>query len=125
VRYLLDVNCLLAAIWTTHTDHAKADAWVQDKELATCPISELGFLRISTHPKALNCDMTSARALLDDFLSKHSVAFLPADLPSLKSKAARSGAVTDIYLADLAASKRIKLATLDTGIDHQAIEIIS
>ena len=66
----MDVNLLIAAIWSTHTNHQKADAWTKDKELVTCPISELGFLRISTHPRGLNCDMAGARALLEDFLSK-------------------------------------------------------
>jgi predicted nucleic acid-binding protein len=124
VKYLLDVNCLLAAIWTTHANHAQADAWVRGKQLATCPISELGFLRISTHPKALNSDMASARELLKDFLSKHGVQSLPADLPALQSHSSKSEAVIDNYLADLASSKGMKLATLDRGISHPAAEII-
>jgi hypothetical protein len=32
--------------------------------------------------------------------------------------------VTDHYLAELAASKGMKLATLDEGILHQAVELI-
>lgn len=120
----MDVNLLIAAIWSTHTNHQKADAWTKDKELVTCPISELGFLRISTHPRGLNCDMAGARALLEDFLSKHSVEFVPSDLPALKSHAARSDQVTDIYLAELASARGMKLATLDTGIKHSAGEAI-
>jgi len=125
VKYLLDVNCLLAAIWSTHASHEKADAWIKGRRLVSCPISELGFLRISTHPKALNSDMPSARKLLENFLSHHSVESLPADLPALKSRSAKSDAVTDVYLADLAASKGLKLATLDEGIPHPAVEVIT
>ena len=124
MKYLMDVNLLIAAIWSTHTNHQKADAWTKDKELVTCPISELGFLRISTHPRGLNCDMAGARALLEDFLSKHSVEFVPSDLPALKSRAARSAQVTDIYLAELASARGMKLATLDTEIKHSAVEAI-
>ena len=51
MKYLMDVNLLIAAIWSTHTNHQKADAWTKDKELVTCPISELGFLRISDDRK--------------------------------------------------------------------------
>jgi len=51
VKYLLDVNVLLAAIWKNQPDHTKADAWVQGKGLATCPLSELGFLRITQRQK--------------------------------------------------------------------------
>ena len=124
MKYLLDVNLLIAAIWSTHANHPKADIWTKDKELATCPITELGFLRISTHPRGLNCEMAGARALLEDFISKHSVEFIPADLPALKSGAANSDQVTDIYLAELASARSIKLATLDTGIRHSAVEAI-
>ena len=124
MKYLVDVNLLIAAIWSTHTNHQKADTWTQGKELATCPISELGFLRISTHPKGLNCDMAGARRLLEDFLSKHSVEFVPSDLPALKSRAVSSDKVTDMYLAELASARGMKLATLDTGIRHTAIETI-
>ena len=120
----MDVDLLISAIWSTHTNHQRADAWTKGQELATCPISELGFLRISTHPKGLNCDMGGARTLLDDFLSKHSVEFVPSDLPALKSRAASSEQVIDIYLAELASAKGMKLATLDTGIKHSAVEAI-
>jgi toxin-antitoxin system PIN domain toxin len=124
MKYLLDVNVLIAAIWSTHVNHQKADLWVSDKQLAVCPISELGFLRISTHPKGLNSDMAGARALLKDFLSKHAVDFVPADLPALKAKASKSSEVTDFYLAELAGSRGMKLATLDAGIKHSAIEAL-
>ena len=124
MKYLLDVNLLIAAIWTSHSSHAKADAWTRGKALATCPISELGFLRISPHPKALNSAMSSARALLADFLAQHSVEFIPADLPGRKSRAAASDQVTDFYLAELACSHGMKLATLDSGIKHPAVESV-
>src|SRR5687768_9280223 len=116
MKYLLDVNMLLAAIWTTHESHKKAVGWIEGKKLASCAISEIGFLRISTHPKALNSDMGSARTLLESFLNEHAVEFLPLDLPGLKSRAANSEAVTDTYLADFAHSKGCKFATLDRGI---------
>jgi toxin-antitoxin system PIN domain toxin len=125
MKYLLDVNVLIAAIWTTHADHAKADAWIHHKELATCPFSEAGFLRISTHPKALQSDMATARKLLADFIGKHSVEFVPADLPVMQSGATRSEEVTDFYLAELASKKNVRLATLDSQINHKAIELIS
>jgi predicted nucleic acid-binding protein len=92
--------------------------------MAVCPITELGFLRISTHPKGLNSDMAGARRLLSDFLFRHEVEFIPCDLPGLESRAAKSDGVTDLYLADLASRKGMTLATLDTGIVHPAVEIL-
>ena len=124
MKYLLDVNALIAAIWSDHVNHHVADSWIRGKALVTCPISELGFLRISTHPKALAATMRDARKLLEDFLAKHAVEFVPADLPALDSKATRNEDVTDLYLAELAAKKRLKLATLDTNMSHPAVEVI-
>ena len=124
MKYLLDVNALIAAIWKNHPDHARTDAWLTGKEIATCPISQLGFLRISTNPKALNAEMTTTRQLLDAFLQKRGAQFVADDLPPLKSPAKRSEQVTDRYLAELASSKGMKLATLDAGIVHPAVELI-
>jgi toxin-antitoxin system PIN domain toxin len=124
MKYLLDVNALIAAIWRNHPDHAKVDAWLEGKEVATCPLSQLGFLRISTQPKALNADMATARRLLDEFLRERRADFITDDLPPLKASARRSDQVTDFYLAELAASKKMKLATLDEGIAHEAVELM-
>jgi toxin-antitoxin system PIN domain toxin len=125
MKYLLDVNVLLAAIWVNHPDHPKTDRWIKNRSLVTCPLSELGFLRVSTNPKALRADMKTARNLLEGFLLDKNVEFIAADLPSLKSQPKGSEQVTDFYLAELAAHKGMALATLDTGIGHSAIEIIA
>ena len=124
MTYLLDVNALLAAIIQSHPNHAVADTWIQRKKLAVCPLSELGFLRISAHPRAYNHPMSIARQALRDFMAHHRVEFVAADLPALKAAAAKSGDVTDGYLSELAAQHRMKLATLDAGIPHPAVELI-
>jgi predicted nucleic acid-binding protein len=123
MKYLLDVNALIAAIWRNHPDHSKADTWLQGKDLATCPLSDLGFRRMSTNPKALNADMATSRRLLQAF-QKHSSQFIPDDLPALKCSAQKSEQVTDCYPAELAASNGMKLATLDAGIVHAAVQVI-
>jgi len=125
MKYLADVNVLLAAINVDHPLHSKADAWVQGKSLVVCPLSELGFLRITSQPKAFGQPMSYARQALKDFIRKHGVEFSPADLPALESNPLRSGDVTDHYLADLAAARNCKLATLNAGINHKAIELIT
>jgi len=124
VKYLLDVNMLLSAIWITHESHKKATNWIEGKRLASCAITELGFLRISTHPKVFKSEMAGARKLLDHFLSRHAVEFLALDLRPLKSSAATSDALTDAYLAEFAFSKGCRLATLDKRIRHPAVEAI-
>ncbi len=124
MKHLLDVNVLLAAIWQQHPDFAKADAWLSGRQVATCALSELGFLRVSTNKRALNANMAASRQLLGAFLQKHRAEFIPCDLEALKSSATKSEGLTDCYLADLAWSKGMKLATLDTGIKHPAVEVI-
>jgi hypothetical protein len=124
MKYLLDVNFLIAAILDSHTQHEIADKWLAGKSLATCPLSETGFLRIVTHPKIYGVPMPVAREALSDFISNHAPIFLPDDLNALKSSAQSSEQVTDFYLAELACTHQMKLATFDARISHCAVEIV-
>ena len=93
--------------------------------MALCPLSELGFLRISTHPKAYHFSVAVAQRALADFVGVHRPEFVPADLSAVGLPAGSSGAMMDIYLATLAAHHKIKLATLDTSIKHGDVEVIA
>ncbi len=124
MKYLLDVNALLAAIIQHHPQHETANRWMKGKALALCPISELGFIRVSTQPKAYNLAMAIAKAALNDFVAKHGAEFLPADLSASGIHAKTSDRVTDTYLAELAARHKMKLATFDRGVSHGAVEVI-
>jgi toxin-antitoxin system PIN domain toxin len=127
MTHLLDVNTLIALIWPSHIHHLKAKAWCSGKTLAICPISELGFIRISTHATGqFNSSMADARQALQDFISQEKPEFIPCDASGLDGAAApNSGKTTDWYLANLAARHNAKLATLDGGITHQAAEVIA
>ena len=124
-RHLLDVNVLLAAIWANHTHHARAFAWLSGKDILLCPLSELGFLRISTNPRVMNAPMEKARKLLDQFAKDRRADRVADDLAALDSHPGRSENVTDHYLADLAAKHGARLATFDTTIAHPSVEAIS
>ena len=124
MKYLLDVNFLIAAILDSHTQHDAADQWLEGKSLATCPLCETGFLRIVTHPKIYGVSMALAREALGDFVSRYEPFFLPDDLKALESSAQNSEQVTDFYLAELASAHHMKLATFDARISHRAVEII-
>ena len=124
MKYLLDVNFLIAAILDSHTRHETADRWLAGKSLVMCPISETGFLRIVTHPKIYGVTMPVAREALQDFIVRQHALFLPDDLDALKTAAQNSEQVTDLYLAGLASAHQMKLATFDTRISHPAVEII-
>lgn len=125
MKHLLDVNVLIAGVVTTHPQHTQAAAWVAGKSISLCPLSELGFLRIMTNPRALGFTMTDARKLLEDFTAQNKAARIPDDLKALNSHPQNSGEVTDHYLADLAQKHGMKLATLDAQLRHPSAELVS
>src|SRR4051812_41495196 len=51
MTFLLDVNVLMALLWENHEHHQVARIWLrQATGFATCPVSQLGFARVSSHP---------------------------------------------------------------------------
>lgn len=124
MSHLLDVNALIALIWASHVDHAQAMNWREGKALTLCPLTELGFLRVSTSP-AFNASMADARKALEAFIKEEAPDFIAADVRALAGVAApQSNSTTDYYLANLAAAHGLKLATFDQGIAHPAVEAI-
>ena len=124
--YLLDVNMLIAAIWREHHDQRRVEAWLRGKQIATCPISELGFLRISTGDTfPLRAEPEPCRNALSEFVRKHRCRFIPDDFSPQRIASESSRQFTDLYLAELAERHRMKLATLDTRIFHRAIALVS
>jgi toxin-antitoxin system PIN domain toxin len=125
MTYLLDVNMLLAAIWVEHPHHVRAAQWLKQNRVAVCPLSELGFIRISTNPQfKFRASMDKTRELLENFLDERGAARIPDDLPALESNPKKSEEVTDSYLAALAARHDLKLATMDGRIKHPAAALI-
>lgn len=117
MRYLLDVNLLLACVWRSHAQHAKASAWLdRQKTFATCPIAQLGFLRVSLSP-GYRAAHEDALAALHDLTSRRGSAFIADDLHPDRIPAVSSHAdVTDAYLVTLAKAHGLKLATLDESL---------
>ena len=125
MKYLLDVNVLLAAIWVNHSRHAEAFGWLVGKSIVLCPLAELGFLRISASPKVFNAPMERARGLLRQFAQERKAERIDDDLAALDSTPRPSDEVTDSYLADLAGRHGLKLATFDERLRHGAVEWVS
>jgi predicted nucleic acid-binding protein len=71
VTYLLDISVLLAWLWEKHEHHHRVLNWEAGKSIAICPLTELGFLRISTSP-AFGATMQQAREMLQDWLNSGS-----------------------------------------------------
>jgi predicted nucleic acid-binding protein len=125
VKHLLDVNAMIALVWASHVHHLTARNWRTGKELVLCPITELGFVRVSTSP-AFNATMADARQALADFIRDENPDFIPADARALDGEVApTSGKTTDFYLANLADKHGLKPATFDSSINHRAVDLVS
>jgi toxin-antitoxin system PIN domain toxin len=123
VTYLLDVNVLIALAHAGHVHHGRVAKWVTtlgpDDVLATCSITELGFVRIAPQAR-LSPRVSAARELLARLRAATRPPFvrlnddLGADV--LPSWADTPRATTDGHLSLLAARRAARLVTLDEGI---------
>jgi predicted nucleic acid-binding protein len=122
----LDVNALVALGFLQHEFHEGVAAWVResvskrDGELATCSITELGFVRVLAQAPQYGLNVSQARGLLLQIKTTtvlkfafiaddHDIAHLPAWVKTAKQ-------TTDGHLAQLARAKGAILATLDKRI---------
>jgi predicted nucleic acid-binding protein len=122
--YLLDVSALLALLWETHEFHERVTRWQENQSLAACPITELGFLRISTQA-SFGLSPAEARRLLREWKNGRKPIFVSCDLTPLEGdEPPGSGKTTDFYLASLAAKHGMERATLDDGVKHPASFLI-
>lgn len=126
---LLDVNVLTALLWPEHDHHEAAHRWFAKGERgprfwATCPITQLGFVRIASTPAFSADALTPAQALavLADNL-RHPAHRYWAAGPSVPAALARAAPhlqgyrqVTDAYLIALARQQRGVVATFDSGL---------
>lgn len=66
--YLLDVNALLAVGFAAHEHHDHAEKWIKslpkNTQLATCSITELGFVRILQQVPQYLVSISDAKLLL-------------------------------------------------------------
>ena len=128
---LLDVNVLLALAWPQHVHHGPAHDWFRQsgsKAWATCPITQLAFIRISSNPKIIAdaVNPRSARELLQRIVALPNHAFWPDDVSPIAAQTldltalAGHRQVMAAYLLALAERHRGALATFDRGIAELA-----
>ena len=126
MRYLLDVNTLLALVVFEHEFHAQVARWVVrlaangPPELATCAITELGFVRVLGQAQQYGSSVAHARDLLLKVKNSDRVRwiFIPddRDISYLPRWVRTSKQTTDGHLAELARANETVLATLDRRI---------
>jgi len=126
VKYLLDVNVLVAWGWADHVDHERTAKWIKKTRakksvsLLTSAIPELGFVRVSfLRTGGLVSIKEAAKTLAGMVASiRRRHAFLDDDQPSsgFPEWCVHASRTTDSHLMQLAEAHGAKLATLDTGI---------
>jgi predicted nucleic acid-binding protein len=126
MTYLLDVNALVALGFLQHEFHFRVAAWLRShtgKEsptLATCSITELGFVRVLAQALQYGFTVSQARDLLVRLKQERAFQFIfiadDQDISTLPSWVKTSRHVTDGHLAHLARANGSILATLDQKI---------
>jgi uncharacterized protein len=127
VILLLDVNVLLAYQYPAHIHHGRTRVWISQMRasprgesvvFATCPITELGFVRVGSGPAALAANVHAARADLRSLKSSEKTRFIPDDIPErdLPAWVRKPAHTIDGYLLALAKTHGGQLATLDRFI---------
>jgi predicted nucleic acid-binding protein len=123
VIYLLDVNALVALGFMNHQFHVRVANWVRSQgwpSLASCSITELGFVRVLAQAPAYGFTVAQARTLLQRLKQADAsrLTFLPDahDISRLPAWARSPKQVTDGHLVELAKASGGVLATLDENV---------
>ena len=123
MKYLLDVNALMSMGFSGHLFHSHVEDWIlslEKAEIATCSITELGFVRILSQLPDHEITVESAKEILAALkaYSRYSFTFLADDMgvDKLPSWVKQPKQTTDGHLAALAKAHGAVLATLDRKI---------
>ena len=125
--HLLDVNLLIALAWPNHLHHVPAHAWFAAHAAegwATCPITQCGFVRVSSNPRVIHPAVSPGEAVAslrrmaahpyhvfwpDDVMLSDST-HVPLDVLRGHQQ------VTDAYMVGVARRRGGRLATMDRGL---------
>lgn len=122
-RLLLDVNALMALAWPNHQHHRAVVARLDRRpapEWATCALTQLGFVHLSSNPAVVGARRTPGQALdlLEELVADPRHCHL-TPLPALPEAARHfhhllgHQQVTDAYLLAVATAHDAVLVTLD------------
>ena len=121
------MNVLVALAWPNHIHHRQAVTWfvgIRDDGWATCPITESGFVRVSSNARVLPDARTpsEARTLLAALRTKGTHRFWEDDVSAVDDPSGVFATVvghrqiTDAHLISLAIRRGGVVATFDRGI---------
>jgi len=132
--WLLDVNALLALAWEEHAFHARILArmvGLNGDRWASCAITQLGFMRLSSTPGLLQPALTpgKARGVLEGLVTHPKHQFLrdlplaPVELVGELGALKGYRQITDAYLIRLARHHRAGILTFDRGMRQLAPDV--
>ena len=124
MTFLLDLNLLLALAWPSHVHHEVAHRWFESEaslRWATCPLIQLGFIRLSSNPAFTSDAVTppAALAMLGKMTAMDGHEFWSDDIDCVSAAFSMGIHITghrqvaDAYLYSLARARSGCLATLD------------
>ncbi len=125
-KYLLDLNALIALAEPAHEFHEPVEKWFRvegSQNWGICPLTEAGFVRITTHPRYRPATRTiqQATAILASFAEHPGYRYWPiseswaALTAPFSSRIFGHQQVTDSYLLGLAIKESGVLVTFDPG----------
>lgn len=124
MTWLLDVNALIAALVAPHEHHRLVGEWLaklpEEDSLATCSITELGFVRVLNRAPQYRMPIGDSQWALKKFSENGTRTVVRLkdgrgvnQLPGWVNTGAKT---TDGHLLGLANEHGAKLATVDKGI---------
>jgi uncharacterized protein len=125
------VNALVALGFLEHEFHSRIGSWLQalkrgqEPELLTCPITELGFVRVLAHAQRYGFTVAQARTALAKLKKSNVVRFRfiadDRDVSGLPGWVRTARQTTDGHLLGLARAHGAEFATFDTRIPDAMI----
>jgi predicted nucleic acid-binding protein len=127
MKYLLDVNALVALGFLEHQFHNRVTNWINDliskgvPEVASCSITELGFIRVLlAQAPQYNVSVEQARILLTRLKINKTLKFIfvvdDQEVSKLPAWVKTAKQTTDGHLVQVAKAHGAVLATLDRKI---------
>lgn len=114
---------LVALAWDSHVHHEAASVWFDERvgPWATCPVSEAGFVRVSSNPKVISgaLSVEQARGVLKDLRAVGEHRFVVSDVSMTDDDVPRiigHRQVTDVLLLTVARRAGVPLVTFDSAI---------
>jgi toxin-antitoxin system PIN domain toxin len=135
---LLDINVLLALAWPNHQHHALAHRWFARESRhgwATCALTQLGFIRLSSNPAYTPSAVSPSEAagLLEQWVRHPRHSFWESSAASrvgIYERALGHQQVNDAWLVDLARQSGGRVVTFDGRIglhdaDRSQVTVLS